>query len=245
MSTHYKSSDHKSPVLRTKLNLLKNRSAGLKKVTATLTETHERAFEILNQELTKNLPDKLSANPDYAPTLDAILDAIAELENSVLNGNIDLNIKLESLAAQILDELKMQEDQVRIRATFRDFVAKLCDHICDDIFVKLGDEGLKQLGWEGVAWNLVKMKLETEKQRHNFEPGFRRKFTEMFEAVLTARGLTRNDFDMLMKFKKEAAQSFHDGELDVEAARKRLEEAFPPDLEDYKPFLAKGLNALG
>ena len=151
---------------------------------------------------------------------------------------------METLAAQILDELKLQEDQVRIGAMYRHFVAQLRDLLCDDLHVVLGPDGLQELGWEGVTWSRVKDALEVEARRQKLEPGFRGSFAETFERVLLARGLERNDFDTLMKFKKEAAQSFHNGGLDLETAQKRLEDDFPPDLAGYKPYLRKALKAL-
>lgn len=140
----------------------------------------------------------------------AIAEAIDSLDTAsgqivgLVHSRVEMSEGLESFFTQILDQLKSEGDRIRIMATYRDFVRQLRARLCDDMHLALGPEGLETLGWEGVTWNRVKDKLEVEMRRQRLEPTFRGLFSEMFERVLAARGLDRNDFDMLMRYRKQA-----------------------------------------
>lgn len=232
--------------MRPKLSVLRVNRAGLRKTTATVSETHQKAFEILNKELTENLP-----NSDIkVPMLEAILEALGELEVvsdtilGLLRSHQDLSAKLETLTGEILDELALQESRVHIRATYRDFVSRLRDVLCEDMETELSSESLQGLGWEFVTWTALKDRMYVEKRKRQKDASCKAVVTEAFDSVLAKRGLERNDFDTLMKFKKEACEAFHQGEITLASAHNQLNETFPPDLLPYKPYLRKGLCAL-
>jgi hypothetical protein len=210
---------------------MKIRQTRMRKDVVNISETHER-------------------NSEHLGILNAILEALCEVETvsqktlSLLQSQDTLVSDLMSMISTVLDELSTQQERVRIRATFRDFIAELRDRICEDMDSEIPEEVLSRLQWQVVTWNGVKNQISIEERLVKKNPGNASEVTSAFENVLLRRGLTRNDFNILMQFQKEAGFSFHKGDVTKSEARAQLEKSFPPDLEPFKPYLKKVLDAL-
>ncbi|KAJ3050773.1 hypothetical protein HK097_008233 [Rhizophlyctis rosea] len=243
------SSGRKARSLQTKLDLLKLKRSALRQTSTIVSETHQKAFE-LNKELTETLPHRLATTPEHMATIEANVESLGELESvsrtilMLLQSHEDLGTRLDSLMEQIIYELSLQEDRLRIRATYRDFVSQLRDELCADMDEKFADGTLTSLGWDVVTWAKLKDKIDSERLLKKKDPSYRSVISDAFDSVLDGRGLDRKGIDTLLKFEKEAADVFHKGDVSLETAQKQLEEEFPPDLLAYKPYLQKALSAL-